>query len=305
MRMKKCLRLLSAAAVMLLSVMLFALPASAAREESYIMNCKLYDEDGVFDTETAEELSAEIRSASDQVDMYVAVIIAGPGAPAYSDSAIQQKAEYAYLDLFKPQNKTDADGLILYLNLSTRYAHIATSGIGQLYYSNSDRNNRVDQMIENMKNYLRGEDYAGAVRRFCQDVISYHSKGIPDGSYTKDDSSDTYYWNDNGKLASGKRLPMFYGKDWRGLIVLGVVAGGIAALITFLIIRSRYKLVKSLSATNYISQQETQFYVRDDLFIRTHTTKTHIDTSSGGGGGGGGHSHSTGGHSFGGGGGHW
>ncbi|MBQ8921216.1 MAG: TPM domain-containing protein [Oscillospiraceae bacterium] len=305
MKGRKLSRLFAVAAAFLCSLTLFALPASAKREESYIMNCKLYDEDQVFDSAAEEALSAEIRQASDETDMYVAVIIRGPDAPAYSDSEIQRRAEQAYLDLFKPKTATDADGLILYLNLSTRYAYIATSGIGQLYYSNSDSHNRVDQMVENMKSSLQSGNYSGAVSRFCSDVRRYYSEGIPRGAYSKDDSTGTYYWEENGELVSGKHLPLFYGKNWSALIGIGAVAGLIAALITYLVIRSRYKLVKSLSATNYISQQETQFYVRDDLFIRTHTTKTHIDSGGGGGGGGGGHSHMSGGHSFGGGGGHW
>ena len=88
----------------------------------------------------------------------------------------------------------------------------------------------------------------------------------------------------------------------------GLIIGGLTMLITVLVIKSRYKFRKSLSASNYISDKETTFYQRDDMFIRTHTTKSYIDRSSSGGGGGGGrgsshsssggHSHSGGGRSF-------
>ena len=306
MKNMKSLRIFASAAVLLMSLLLFTLPASAMqRDERYLSNCKLIDEDVVFDEKMQKALSAQIRHTSDETDLYVAVVIKGKDSPQYSDSEVQRQAENYYLDLFKPQTETDADGVLLFLNLSTRSAYIATSGMGQLYFSNKDSNNRVDKMIDNMKSSLQAENYYNAVMTFCSDVSKYYHEGVPHGAYSKDEATGTYYWEENGKLVSGKKLPRFYGKNWKLIFGSGAVTGLIAVLVTALIIRSRYKLVKSLSATNYISQQETQFYVRDDLFLRTHTTKTHIDTSGGGGGGGGGHSHSSGGHSFGGGGGHW
>ncbi|MBR6108034.1 MAG: TPM domain-containing protein [Oscillospiraceae bacterium] len=305
MKKKKLIRMLSAAAALLISVLLLTVNAAAAREETYIPNCKLYDEDGLFDEIQTADLNQKIRSASDYTDMYVAVVIYGPDSEAYSDNTVKTMAMQKYLDLFQPKTKTDADGLLLILNLSTRYAYIATSGMGQLYYSNADSANRIDKMIENMKSSLRAEDYKGAIMQFCNDVINYYDKGIPRGAYTKDDQTGEYFWEENGQLVSGTELPRFYGKNWPAVIGISAGVGLLTALITALIIRSRYKLVKSLSATNYISQNETQFYERNDMFIRTHTSKTRIDSGGSGGGGGGGHSSSFGGHSFGGGGGHW
>lgn len=305
MRKTKLIRILSAAAALLMSVLLLTVNAAAAREEEYIPNCALYDMDGLFDDTQTEQLNAAIRDASDTTDMYVAVMIYGPDSPEYSDSTVEDMAKQQYLDLFHPKTATDADGAILILNLSTHYAYIATSGIGQLYYSNADSTNRVEDMIENMKSDLRAEDYAGAVMQFCDDIIKYYRKGIPKGAYSKNDDTGEYYWEENGQLVSGPKLPRFYGKNWAAVIGIGIAAGLIAALIAVLIIRSRYKLVKSLAATNYISQQDTHFYERNDMFLRTHTSKTRIDSGGSGGGGGGGHSSSFGGHLFGGGGGHW
>ena len=304
MKKTKLIRLFASAAVMVLALLALTVNVSAAREETYIPNCALYDEDGLFDEQQTDELNAAIRNASDTTDMYVAVVIYGPDSPEYSDRAVEDMAKQKYLDLFQPKTPTDADGALLILNLSTRYAYIATSGIGQLYYSNADSSNRVEDMIDNMKSDLRAEDYAGAVTQFCDDIIKYYNAGIPHGAYSKNDATNEYYWEENGQLVSGPELPRFYGKNWNLVIGISTAVGLLTALIAGLCIRSRYKLVKSLSATNYISQQDTHFYEQNDLFIRTHTSKTHID-SGGSGGGGGGHSSSFGGHSFGGGGGHW
>ena len=304
--MKMPKRLISALASMLVSVLLFALPVSAERQyENCRANCKVYDEDGVFDESERLALDEKIQSVSDEIDMYVAVCIRGSNAPSYSDNQVMTMADDLYDELFNPQYGVDTDGVLLYLNLSTRYAYISTSGTGQFYYSNAKGNNRIDDMIDSLKPDLRAEDYSGAVYQFCSEILKYYHKGIEKGSYHKDENTGEYYWMENGEIVHGRKLPMFYGKNWTRI---GLIAGGVGlltALITCLIIRSRYKLVKSLSATNYISDQDTSFYVRDDIFIRTHTSKSRID-SGGSGGGGGGFSHmSSGGHSHGGGGGHW
>ena len=305
---KRLLRMLAAAAVLLYGILAFACPASAARDyPNCINNCKLYDEAGMFDSVDREMLDNAIRETSDTVDMYVAVCVYGADEPQLSDTQVMNLADDIYDELFNPQYGEDSDGVLLVLYLSTRYAYISTCGMGQLYYTNGGSSNRVSKMIDNMTSYLRDENYSGAIQRFCSDLKSYYSSGVPKNAYTYDENAKLYYYESNGELVSAKSLPKFFGVPWQLLIGIGIVTGSIGALIAFLVVVSQYKLVKSLAPINYVSQQDTQFYVQDDIFLRTHTSKTRIDTDSGGrGGGGGGSSHmSSGGHSHGGGGGHW
>ena len=297
-----------AAAAALILMLPAGMTASAERAfKNCIQNVGLYDEDGVFDETVSKALDAVIKEASQSVNMYVAVCIRPETDPHYPDSQIETMADDMYDELFNPEPGTDTDGLLLYLNLSTRYAYITTSGLGQMYFYNAVENNRISQMIDNMTSYLRTEDYSGAIQRFCNDVKSYYRKGIPFGAYTKNSDTGKYLYVKDGKVVSGDKLPFLYGKNLRPYLIVGGIAGALTALIAYLIIKSRYKLKKSLEPTNYVSQKETQFLVHDDVFLRTHTSKTRIDTDSrSGGGGGGGFSHSSGGgHSHGGGGGHW
>ena len=144
-----------------------------------------------------------------------------------------------------------------------------------------------------------------AVTAFCQDVKSYQSKGAPRHAYSRDRYTGTYYYEKDGKLVSSNTLPLSYRINYGVGLVVGAVCAALTALISYAVIRSRYKFTKSVAASNYVSDNETQFYQRDDMFIRTHTTKTRIDTDRSGGGGGfggGGSSHMSGGHSYGGGG---
>ena len=87
-------------------------------------------------------------------------------------------------------------------------------------------------------------------------------------------------------------------------MLIAIVGGGIAHLITFFVAKSNYKFKAKTNPNIYLAKDETRFSVNNDELIRSHTSKTHIPQSSGGGGGGGFRSGGGGGGSFGGGGRH-
>ena len=287
-------------------MMLMVLPASAARQfEDCIPNCKLYDEDGLLSEDEAESLNQLIRQTSDDIDMYVAACILNGSGSNMTEYDCMVWADDRYDALFNPEAGTDTDGVLLLLNMDTHYIYISTSGFGDLYY-NSSSDNRIDPMVERLKTPLRNGDNSGAVSEFCSQLEYYYKKGMPDHGYMKNDDNGLYYYNEGGTLVTSESLPLSYRANIPAAVAISVLIGGIAAMIAFFAIRSSYKFKKSLAASNYISNRETNFYQRDDMFIRTYTSKTRISSDSGGGGGGGGHSHSSsGGHSHGGGGGHW
>ena len=302
-------------------MMIFALPASAARlYENCIGNCKLYDPDHVFTETEQEELNRLIRQTSDDADVYGAVYVLNGSERDMTKAGCMNYADDRYDELFNPKSGADSDGVLLVVNLDMsgsdtgRYLYISTSGMGQLYYFEQQNNPycRCEQMMDHIVNYMpRGEegDLNNAIRAFCNDVKNFAKSGAPYHAYTVDYSTGLFYYEKNGKLVSSKHLPLSYRMNIAAGTAIGLVACGLTMLITVLAIKSRYKFRKSLSASNYISDKETTFYQRDDMFIRTHTTKSYIDRSSSGGGGGGGgggsshsssggHSHSGGGRSF-------
>ncbi|MBQ6039903.1 MAG: TPM domain-containing protein [Oscillospiraceae bacterium] len=304
-----CSKRIAALLAAVCCMMLLVLPASAARQyEDCIPNCRLYDEDGLISEEEAEELNQLIRQTSDNIDMYVAAYILNGSGSGMTEYDCMVWADDRYDELFNPEAGTDTDGALLLINLApdVRYIYISTSGTGQLYYYNADENNRVDSIVDRLKTPLRNGDNGGAVREFCSQLEYYYLKGMPNHGYTKDDDTGLYYYNEGGTLVHSESLPLSYRANIPAAVAISVLIGGIAAMIAFFAIRSSYKFKKSLAASNYISNRETNFYQRDDMFIRTYTSKTRISSDSGGGGGGGGHSHSSsGGHSHGGGGGHF
>ena len=304
---KRIFSLLAAVCLFLLPL----LPVSAERQfEDCIANCQLYDPDVLFSEMEQEELSRLIRETSDKIDMYIAVQIINSG-DEMNDFETEAFADDRYDELFNPQSGTDTDGLMLVLNMPTHYPYITTSGIGEMYYYNANSDNRINLMISHLIGYLRNNDNAGAVRQFCEDAVYYYNQGVPRNARTYSYNTRLYSYVKNGKLVRSKTLPLSYRLNYGVGLIAGAICAVLTGLISFAVIKSRYKFTKSLSASNYISDRDTTFYQRDDMFIRTHTTKTRIDTNRGGGGGGGGgfgggSSHSSfGGHSHGGGGGHW
>ena len=325
---KRILQILLTAAALVCCTVCAAVSVSAARPlEDTIPNCKLYDVDNFLSAEEQTQINEMIRQVSNDIDMYVAVgILNGSGRdgvdsinadsddsalvidPELTDTEVMNYADDLYDKLFNIPYGKETDGVLLLLNMPTHYIYISTCGLGELYYYNGSADNRIDTMVNNLVNYMRSSDYTGAAGQFCNDLRYYKKKGFPKNAFTYNPQSGQYAYCHKGELVFAKKLPWWFGVQWGLWAAIGAIAGGITALIAALIVRSNYKLVKTLDASNYISQKETKYTVRDDVFIRTHTTKHRIDTDSGrsGGGGGGGSSHtSSGGFSHGGGGGHW
>ena len=299
------------AAVLLASaaLLLCGIPVSAERQfTECIENCRLYDAENVLDSQTAAELSSLISQTSEEINMYAAVVILDRSKPGETDEQLEYNAHIRYNELFNPQDGVDTDGALLYLNLATRGLRIATSGRGMFYYYNGSEENRAGAMVDNIIPYMKAANYSGAIQQFCSDLKKYYKKGFPSQGYNKHRDTGKVYYIRNGEIVIADKLPWYYGVKWGFVLSVSVILGALAGLISMLCIKSSYKLKKSLSATNYVSQKETEYYQRDDIFLRTHTSKTHISSDSGrsgGGGGGGGSIGSFGGHSGGGASGHW
>ena len=309
MRFRKIASLLAAAGAAVCCMLPMSMQVFAERPlEDTIPNCKLYDPDGLFTESEQDEINAKIREVSDETDQYVAVYVLNESGSSMSDYDVETFADDTYDKLFNIPYGKETDGVMLVLDMPTHYIYISTCGLGELYYYNGGSDDRIYKMNENLHPYLQAGNNRSAVMKFCNDVSEYHKKGFAKDAYTYNRDNHEYYYYYKGELVHAEKLPWWFGKNFKFLIPLGLVIGAVAGLFSTAVVASGYKLVKSLDPGNYVSQNETNFYVQEDHFLREHTTKTHINTdrSGSGGGGGGGSSHmSSGGFSHGGGGSHW
>ena len=264
-----------------------ALPAHAA-------DTFLYDEGHRLTDEEFTRCQSRLDQAADYTGMNIAVVL---GTEQRSDSTIEQMTHEVYLDLYGEHS----DGLVYYMDLkgTAPYDYIATRGLAQFYYTNSDSSNRVDAMLSAMDRYLYPigqEEAAAAVIAMAEQIEYYYDAGIPSRYYVYDDSYHQYMHIEDGEVVYTNTKPYHD----LGAIIMGFLGGGflglIAALITFFAVKSRYRFKYSLEPTSYISRKNVEFRQQYDKFVRAYTHKVHIDTSSGSRSGG----HSSGGHSSGG-----
>lgn len=272
------------------------LSASAAAE------VEIYDTGSRLTDKEYKECMERLHQAADKTGMNIGIIL---GTDSLSDPGIESMADTTYDSRFGE----GTDGILYYMDLKgySPYDYISTSGMAQFYYTNSDSNNRINVIFDLLDDYLYpvgSEDVSGAIQQFAYEVEYYYNEGVPDKYYYYDSVYDKYFYLDaNGNVRSSSRKPYI---NWVLVLLSAFISFGVgivAALIMFLVVKSRYKFKSSLTPTSYVNKRAVDYVEQYDHFVRTYTTKRCIETDSGGGGhigGGGGGGHSSGGHGGGG-----
>ena len=262
---------------------------------------RIYDEGSRLSSSDYRECEQRLQEVSDYTGMNIGVVL---GTQSRTDLTIESVAKNSYTEFFGART----DGVMYYMDLKgyQAYDYIATSGMGQFYYTDAPANNRIDMIFSTLDDYLLpagSENVPGALMAFADELEKYYDEGVPNRYYVYDDEDQKFYYLKNGEITSSLTKPYI---SWFP-IFLGFLGGGfagvIAALIMFLVVKMRYRFKYALSPTTYVNRKDIRYNHQYDHFVRTYTTKTRIESSSGGGGGGGGGGgHSSGG--FGGGGHH-
>ncbi len=187
----------------------------------------------------------------------------------------QSTAENIYLSHFEEYS----DGIIFYVNMSTRDYYFATSGDVRKSISDSYG---LAVIEDEVTYYLSDGDYYDSFDEFLRLVKKFEKEaefGLP---YCFINPYRTFF----------------------GIVVRVIIAVVIAMIIAFIRTgtqKAKLKTVKPESmAKNYIPKDGFNLTVNKDTFLFRNITKTAIPKSSSSGGGGGGRSRSGGGGSFGG-----
>ncbi|MDE7363997.1 MAG: TPM domain-containing protein [Ruminococcus sp.] len=275
----------------------FAVDLSASAVD--VSKSGIFDGYDFFDDAEEQELTRLIQDKAEQLDMNIFVFIAGAEQRRKSDYDTECFADDTYDELYGE----DTDGVFYFMDFSGRkpaYDYISTSGKAVLFYESHiqdifSRLNKVLPSSDNSDFMQYKDDISQAVQLFLTELEYY--KGKTSGYYY-DRSSGKYFYYKNDKLMITTKPPLH-----RRLIPLAVALpfGFMVSVMFYFATKSKYKFKVSANPTTYVSHEKTVFTVKNDIYIRTHTTKTKIESSSSSGGshGGGGHSHS-GGHGGGG-----
>ncbi len=250
-------------------------------------NAVLYDEAERLSASEYDKCLAKLQEAADETGMNVGMVL---GSQMRSDYTIQSLADTSYDQLFGP----NTDGLLYYMDLSGQaspYDYISTCGMGQMYYTNDTRSDRINAIFDEVFPYLYpsgSEDVVGAIGEFAEQVTLYYHAGVPYHYYVYDDVYNEYYYVEDGKLAASSRRPYINTESLLVMTAGGFIVGLIAALITFFAVKAHYKFKSALAPTTYINRKNLTFHNQYDRFVRQYTSRVKIESSSGGGGGGGG-----------------
>lgn len=253
--------------------------------EDNIKYCGVYDDKGLFSEEELEELTKLVQETAEETEMYLYIYI--------SDYfRYESSAELFAGDTYEEIFGEDTDGALYYMDLAEgpyAYDYISTHGKGMLSY---DKN--IDRMFDVIYNYLpsTGETiYASeiytAIEKICEQFRKYGEDDPGFFSYSYDEYTDKYiFFRDGATVVSATKPLPAMGKNF--LISIG--AGLVVGLLFYFITKSHYKFKSSCNPHVYVARDETEFTRHEDVFVRTHTSRTRIQSSSGGGRSGGGRS---------------
>ena len=246
----------------------------------------VFDDAGVLDAQEAALLEVDLASVNSDTGWNVAVITTndaqGKSAQAYAD------------DFYDALYGINTDGVVYLIDFDNRENAVSTSGEAINYLTDS----RIESILDETTPPLGKGNYAEAMQAFVQEITYYYGQGIPEGQYQYDsDTGETSYYHNDSSPAETKysypspspgyeaetKMPMGQ------LVGIGVLLGGITAIIAIAVILHRYKFHSIPGAVNYMNRSETVFQEQTDTFMRQYVNRVRIrqDPPPGGGGGGG------------------
>lgn len=189
----------------------------------------------------------------------------------------------------------DWRGMLYYIDMYNRELYILTDG--QLIRVIND--SRLDALLDAAYDGAASDDYARSAQEVLDLTAGYCRQGIQEGQYNYDSQT-------------GEIQTDYYNTLTQGELVTAGLAGGAAALVLWLAVRSRYKLLKSTYRYDVRENARSVITGAKDRYIRTSVRTVAKQQNSGGrsggsfGGGsathssfsGSGHSHGGGGRKF-------
>jgi len=300
MSIKKIAGILFSSLIMITSFIPVIAEAGISSSENF-KNCGVYDTSGTLSGDELEKINESVIQTAKEIDMYIAVFI---NIKDMSDSQTETFAEECYEDMFGE----NTDGVLFYIDLSDGkplYDYISTSGMGALIYTdyiNDGEDNVIDRMLDQIHKYLPSSesgkkadssDLKLAIEEFCSQLKIYSDKGAKSFYYNYDPVDGKYIYESGGKAVVSSHKPFFVMFEF---LLPGVISGIVIGIVAFFIIKNTYKFKKSCDSSIYVANDETDFTVREDRFIKQYTTHRKIERESSSGG-----SHHSGGGSHGGG----
>lgn len=239
----------------------------------------LIDTGGYLTAEENRAVTLKARQAAQKIGMNIIIYVCDDVGYDKSDDGVADHADVMYENLCG----INTDGILLLINLDTKYDYISTSGVAINYFSDY----RIDRMFDWFWDDLLDKRYADAACGFIDSVLYYFDQGKA---------------NNQTEIA-GKWVDP---KDFFTLLLGSMIFAIIVGIIFFSANQKKYKLQKA-STQEYIVDGSLMLNQKTDTYIKTIVNRVYSPRNTGSSGGGGSRSsthRSSGGGSHGGGGRH-
>lgn len=144
------------------------------------------------------------------------------------------------------------------------YFNIYTFGSAQLYFSY----NRLENILDRIYPYFKNDvSYYNGINIFIDDLTDYYNSGISE-------KYENATLDDMGKIVLPYKVPVFWS------IIVAIIG---TAIIVPIEIGKNKMVKKSKYATDYLDKDSINYKVKEDRFIRSHTSSYKVSSSSGGG----------------------
>jgi uncharacterized protein len=244
---------------------------------------KVYDKANLFSKEEIDALESSAAALSEKLQLDIVIVTTEDN---------EGKTSQAYADDFYDQNGfgfgTEADGVLLLINMQDREVYISTCGIAIQYLTDA----RINSILDTIYTDLGEGKYGAAATAFLQELEYYVEQGIPSNQYTQDENGNVTYSN-----ASPER-PMTPQEKIAISLAIALAVGGISIGVMAAMNRGR----STINQNTYLENRALDIISRRDDHINTQITHVTIQTNTGGGGSRSSTHHSSSGRSHGGGG---
>ncbi len=224
---------------------------------------RVYDDAALFSEAELQSLEARATELSEglQMDLVIVTITDNLG-----------KTSRQFADDFYDENGfgygSEADGVLLLINMEDREVYITTTGIAIKYLTDA----RIEAILDKVYEYLPDGHYGDAAMAFLTQVDNYVRTGIPSDQYTYDEDTNTIVEEETPLVQK-----LFY------YFIIAIAAAGIVVGIMAALNKGR----KGTTKHTYLDANSFNVFNRYDHHINTQQTFVIIkkDPPSSGGSG--------------------
>lgn len=165
--------------------------------------------------------------------------------------------------------RSDYSGVLFLIDMDNREIYISTSGTMIRFLTDK----RVDKMLDRAYLYAGDGDYAGVMRQFLADTVTYFREGIPGGQYNYDTETG--------------RISIYRSIRWYEALLAFAVAFfcGTAACLT---VRREYAMKQERGRAAgynlaYRADARFAFHDQNDVLVNSFVTRRVLPRNTGGG----------------------